>query len=98
LLVDRYSASASEIVSGALRDDRHIPLVGEKTFGKAVVQRTVTLPNGGALHYTIARYLTPDGFDLNHKGLTPTIVVATTPTATSDPALIRAASAVGTTG
>jgi carboxyl-terminal processing protease len=98
VLVDRYSASASEIVSGALRDDRGVPLVGQKTFGKAVVQRTVTLPNGGALHYTIARYLTPSGFDLNHKGLTPTIVVATTPTATADPALVRAAAAVGTTG
>jgi carboxyl-terminal processing protease len=98
VLVDRYSASASEIVSAALRDDRHVPLVGQRTFGKAVVQRTVTLPNGGALHYTIARYLTPNGFDLNHKGLTPTIVVATTPTGTSDPGLERAAAAVGTGG
>ena len=65
-----------------MRDDGRAILVGQKTFGKAVVQRTVTLPNGGALHYTIARYLTPKGFDLNHKGLTPDIVVVTTPEGT----------------
>jgi carboxyl-terminal processing protease len=93
VLVDRYSASASEIVSGALRDDGRAILVGERTFGKAVVQETVELPNQGALHFTIARYLTPQGVDLNHKGLTPNIVIATSPTATSDPALQRAAAA-----
>lgn len=99
VLVDRYSASASEIVSGALRDDHRAILVGQRTFGKAVVQRTVTLPNGGALHYTIARYLTPSGYDLNHKGLEPNIVVATTATGSQDPALARAAAAAvsGTT-
>lgn len=93
VLVDRYSASASEIVSGALRDDGRAILVGQKTFGKAVVQRTVTLPNGGALHYTIARYLTPKGFDLNHKGLTPNVVVITTPQGTLDRGLERATQA-----
>jgi carboxyl-terminal processing protease len=93
VLVDRYSASASEIVSGALRDDGRAILAGERTFGKAVVQETVELPNKGALHFTIARYLTPKGTDLNHKGLTPDIVVATTPTATADPALEQAAAA-----
>jgi carboxyl-terminal processing protease len=93
VLVDRYSASASEIVSGALRDDGRAILVGERTFGKAVVQETVELPNRGALHFTIARYLTPQGVDLNHRGLTPNIVITTNPTATSDPALQRAAAA-----
>ncbi len=93
VLVDRYSASASEIVAGALRDDGRALLVGEHTFGKAVVQETVELPNKGALHFTIARYLTPKGVDLNHKGLTPTIVVAGNPTATADPALNAAAAA-----
>jgi len=93
VLVDRYSASASEIVSGALRDDGRAILVGERTFGKAVVQETVVLPNHGALHFTIARYLTPKGVDLNHKGLTPNIVVATTPTASADPAINEAAAA-----
>jgi len=93
VLVDRYSASASEIVSGALRDDGRAILVGQRTFGKAVVQETVELPNRGALHFTIARYLTPKGVDLNHKGLTPSIVVARNPTATVDPALDAAAAA-----
>ncbi len=93
VLVDRYSASASEIVSGALRDDGRAILVGQKTFGKAVVQRTVTLPNGGALHYTIARYLTPKGLDLNHKGLLPNIVVSATPEGALDPGLARAVQA-----
>jgi len=93
ILVDRYSASASEIVSGALRDDGRAILVGQRTFGKAVVQETVQLPNNGALHFTIARYLTPKGVDLNHKGLTPDIVVAANPTPTSDPALQQAAGA-----
>lgn len=93
VLVDRYSASASEIVSGALRDDGRAILVGERTFGKAVVQETVELPNDGALHFTIARYLTPNGTDLNHKGLTPNVVVTATPTPTNDPALAAAAAA-----
>jgi carboxyl-terminal processing protease len=91
--VDRYSASASEIVAGALRDDGRAILVGERTFGKAVVQETVELPNKGALHLTIARYLTPKGADLNHKGLTPNIVAAAHPSATADPALNEAAAA-----
>jgi carboxyl-terminal processing protease len=93
VLVDRYSASASEIVSGALRDDGRAILVGQRTFGKAVVQETVELPNHGALHFTIARYLTPKGVDLNHKGLAPDISVAANPTPTSDPALEQAAAA-----
>ena len=78
VLVDRLSASASEIVSGALRDAGRAKLVGQRTFGKAVVQETVTLPNGGALHFTIARYLTPKGYDLNHRGLVPDIAIPAT--------------------
>lgn len=95
VLVDRYSASASEIVAGALRDDGRALLVGERTFGKAVVQETDPLPNGGALHYTVARYLTPSGFDLNHIGLTPNIVAVTATGAASDTALQRALAVVG---
>ncbi len=88
VLVDRLSASASEIVSGALRDAGRAKLVGQRTFGKAVVQETVTLPNGGALHFTIARYLTPKGYDLNHRGLVPDISIPATVSA--DAALNRA--------
>jgi len=95
VLVDRFSASASEIVSGALRDDGRALLVGQRTFGKAVVQTTAPLPNGGALHFTIARYLTPKGFDLNHKGLEPNVVVVDNPKTSVDEALERALAVVG---
>jgi carboxyl-terminal processing protease len=95
VLVDRYSASASEIVSGALRDDGRALLVGQRTFGKAVVQTTDPLANGGALHLTIARYLTPKGFDLNHKGLEPNVVVVDNPKTPADEALQRALEVVG---
>lgn len=84
VLVDRNSASASEIVAGALRDTIQAPLVGERTFGKALVQTTRPLRNGGALRFTTARYLTPSGFDLAKRGLTPSVKVADKPDTTVD--------------
>jgi carboxyl-terminal processing protease len=79
VLVDRNSASASEIVSGALRDAKRGELVGERTFGKALVQSTIPLRNGGALKLTTQRYLTPSGFDLAHRGLPPAVHVVDDP-------------------
>lgn len=79
VLVDRGSASASEIVAGALRDADRAELVGERTFGKALVQSTVLLRDGGALKLTTARYLTPSGFDLATRGLPPDVRVADDP-------------------
>jgi carboxyl-terminal processing protease len=79
VLVDRNSASASEIVSGALRDSKRGELVGERTFGKALVQSTIPLRNGGALKLTTQRYLTPSGFDLAHRGLPPAVHVVDDP-------------------
>lgn len=73
VLVDRDSASASEILAGALGDDGRATLAGERTFGKALVQTTVGLVGGGALKLTTARYLTPSGTDINHRGLSPTV-------------------------
>jgi carboxyl-terminal processing protease len=73
VLVNRGSASASEIVAGALRDADRGELVGERTFGKALVQSTRALRDGGALKLTTARYLTPDGFDLAKRGLPPDV-------------------------
>ena len=61
VLVNENSASASEIVTGALEDRRGAPVVGEETFGKGVFQRVIELPNGGALDLTAGVYLTPDG-------------------------------------
>jgi len=90
VLVDRNSASASEIVSGALRDNDRAVVVGTRTFGKALVQTTRELRNGGALHYTTARYLTPDGVDVSKNGLKPDIAAKDDPATTVDEALQRA--------
>ncbi|GAC1573609.1 MAG: hypothetical protein NVS3B7_05050 [Candidatus Elarobacter sp.] len=75
LLVNRYTASASEITAGAVQDYRAGTLVGEKTFGKGVVQSLYTLPDQGALKITTARYVTPNGRDIHHKGIVPDVVV-----------------------
>lgn len=91
LLVDRNSASASEIVAGALRDNGRARVVGTRTFGKALVQTTRELRNGGALRYTTARYVTPKGVDVSKRGLQPDIPAKDNPATTGvDEALQRA--------
>jgi carboxyl-terminal processing protease len=75
LLVNRYTASASEITAGAVQDYGVGTLVGEKTFGKGVVQSLYTMPDKGALKITTARYVTPKGRDIQHKGIVPDVVV-----------------------
>ncbi len=75
LLVNRFTASASEITAGAVQDYGAGTLVGEKTFGKGVVQSLYTLPDKGALKITTARYVTPKGRDIQHKGIVPDVVV-----------------------
>jgi carboxyl-terminal processing protease len=75
LLVDGASASASEIVSGALQDYRRAVLIGSTTFGKGLVQKIVPLPSGAGLNLTISHYKTPKGRDINHKGIAPDIAV-----------------------
>lgn len=94
LLVDRNSASASEIVSGALRDAGRAKLVGTRTFGKALIQTTRTLPDGGALKYTTASYLTPKGFDLGTRGLPADIAVSDDAKTSADEVLQRGLAAV----
>ncbi|MBR5554550.1 S41 family peptidase [bacterium] len=78
VLVDGSSASASEILSGALKDYKRAKLLGTKTFGKGMVQKIVPLPNETGLNLTIAKYLTPNGADINKKGITPDIEVKLT--------------------
>lgn len=73
LLVNRFSASASEITAGALQDYRRASLVGEKTYGKGSVQTIYELPDKGALKFTIAHYLTPSGKDIHLKGIKPDV-------------------------
>ncbi len=75
VLVNGYTASASEITSGALQDYKLATLIGTKTFGKGVVQGIFSMPNGGALKITTERYVTPSGRDIQHKGIQPDIVV-----------------------
>jgi carboxyl-terminal processing protease len=76
VLVDKYTASASEITSGAIQDSSVGTIMGEKTFGKGVVQTIFPLPDGSAVKITTARYLTPRNRDINHLGITPDVVVA----------------------
>jgi carboxyl-terminal processing protease len=75
ILVNKYTASASEITSGALQDYHLATLVGTKTFGKGVVQSIYGMPDGGALKITTQRYVTPMGRDIQHRGIVPDIIV-----------------------
>ncbi|MFK8182352.1 MAG: carboxyl-terminal processing protease CtpA [Phormidesmis sp.] len=78
VLVNQGTASASEILAGALQDNERAKLVGEKTFGKGLIQSLFDLPNGAGLAVTIAKYETPDHHDINKLGITPDQEVATT--------------------
>jgi carboxyl-terminal processing protease len=75
VLVNKYTASASEITAGALQDYHLATLLGTRTFGKGVVQSIFDLPDQGALKITTSRYLTPAGRDIQHHGIEPNIVV-----------------------
>lgn len=79
LLVDGGSASASEIVTGALKDYKRVTIVGEQTYGKGSVQSVQPLSNGGAVKMTIAHYLTPLRNVINGVGVTPDVVVKMDP-------------------
>ena len=73
VLVNGNSASSSEIVTGALLDNRRATIVGSQTFGKALVQSVHALGDGSGLAVTVAHYYTPSGTDISHKGITPNI-------------------------
>ncbi len=75
VLVNNGSASASEIVAGALKENNRAVLIGQKTFGKGSVQRGFPLSNGGTVFLTIAHYLTPSGKDIHKLGIEPNIKV-----------------------
>lgn len=74
ILVNEGSASASEILSGALQDNHRALLVGQKTFGKGLVQSVRGLSDGSGMTVTIAKYLTPSGRDIHHRGIEPDVV------------------------
>jgi carboxyl-terminal processing protease len=73
VLVDGNSASSSEILTGALKDNRRATVVGNTTFGKAMVQSVHQLSDGSGLAVTIAHYYTPNGTDISHKGIVPDV-------------------------
>ncbi|PPS42339.1 carboxyl-terminal processing protease CtpB [Chroococcidiopsis sp. TS-821] len=75
VLVDGNSASASEILAGALKDNNRAVVVGSQTFGKALVQSVHSLSDGSGLAITIAHYYTPKGTDISHKGITPDVKI-----------------------
>lgn len=75
VLVDGNSASSSEILTGALKDNGRATVVGSQTFGKALVQSVHSLSDGSGLAVTIAHYYTPRGTDISHKGITPDIKI-----------------------
>lgn len=78
VLVNQSSASASEIVAGALRDHKAATLMGETTFGKGSVQQLMSLSAGAMLKVTVARWYTPSGVNISETGITPDVTVART--------------------
>jgi carboxyl-terminal processing protease len=75
-LIDGDTASAAEIVAGAIQDDGVGTLVGTRTFGKGVVQSVFPLPDGSAFKVTTARYTTPKGRDIDGVGIAPDVAVS----------------------
>lgn len=75
VLLNKGSASASEIFSGAIKDNKRGVLIGTQSFGKGLVQEINKLPNSAGINITIQKYLTPNGTDIHKKGITPDIVI-----------------------
>jgi carboxyl-terminal processing protease len=74
VLVNGGSASAAEIVAGALKDHQRAALIGHKTYGKGSVQTVMPLSDGGAIKLTTSRYFTPSGVSIHARGITPDVI------------------------
>lgn len=90
ILINRGSASASEIVAGALKDHKRATIIGERTFGKGSVQEIEPLRDGSSLRLTIAKWLTPLDKDIDEIGITPDILITSPVEGEKDPALEEA--------
>lgn len=95
VLVNNGSASASEILAGAMKDNKRAQIVGDITFGKGTVQESLTLEGTGGLHVTVARWLTPNGTWVNGTGLTPDIEIEDNPETSEDEQLQKAIEITG---
>jgi carboxyl-terminal processing protease len=89
VLVNEYSASAAELVAGALQDNRRATIVGAPTFGKGSVQSIVDLPGGAGLKLTTMRYYTPSGHSIQAQGIQPDILVESSRVATAPSRVTR---------
>lgn len=84
VLINKGSASASEILSGALRDVANIKLVGDKSFGKGTIQEPLDMVGGSGMHITTAKWLTPEGTWVHDEGLTPDVEISNTDDPSND--------------
>ena len=84
IIVNGFSASASEVLTGALQDNGRATIVGTRTYGKGSVNRLKELSDGGALYYTYARWYTPKGRLIEGKGLGPDVIVTLAPDSFGD--------------
>jgi carboxyl-terminal processing protease len=84
VMINGGSASASEILAGALRDEKQAQLVGTTSFGKGTVQEAKSLDNESGIHITVAKWLTPNGTWVHEKGLTPDVEVKDDPATPED--------------
>lgn len=90
VLVNKGSASASEILAGALREIRKVEIVGENTFGKGTIQEPIQLEYGAGLHITVAKWLTPSGLWVNEKGIEPDVKIEDDSQTSEDEQLLKA--------
>lgn len=90
IIVNQGSASASEILAGALREIKKVKIIGDISFGKGTIQEPIQLENGAGLHITVAKWLTPNGFWVDEKGIEPDVKIEDDSSTSNDEQLEKA--------